>query len=76
MPTEKLKLYSSKITNKPRVKIVHTPNGNAYAVWAEDTFKPTKEPFGWQVFAYVWAVTPRLMCKALHSYMEMKGIRN
>lgn len=71
-----LKLRSSKQINKPRVKILETGIGRAWAVLCEDTFKPTKEPMDYHVFAYVWAVTPQQMCKSLHGYMELKGIRN
>lgn len=71
-----VKLFSSKQINKPKVKIVDTNTGKGYAVLCEDTFKLTKEPMGYHVFAYVWVVSITKMCKSLHNYMELKGIKN
>ena len=73
-----LQLRSSKEIRKPRVKILPATSGlgMSYCVWAEDTLKLTKQPFCWQPFAYVWAVTPHQMLRELERYMELKGIRN
>lgn len=71
-----IKLNNAKEINKPKVKILKTDNGYAYHVLCEDTFKLTKEPLGYHIFAYTWTVPITNMCKSLEEYMKLKGIKN